>query len=197
MWRSFFYAVGIGLFALGFQTLIVEHVTVPENTKFQKLLKKVFENDKPVAGNVQQGPPQLSAPGANQAAPNWAQQANQASATGQSYGVNTGSRFGPSRFSGPAYGTGYGGPRVNSGFGGGVQGFNAPQYGNSPQYQNQNRTNAQFAGYSSPGSVEPAIKPQLKLQKIVVREWMPWSLLASGAIIFLYTHSHHRRRFDA
>lgn len=196
MWRSFFYAVGIGLFALGLQTLIVEHVTVPQNTKFQKLMKKVFEDDKPIAGNVQPVPPQLSAAGANQAASNWARQASQASGGGQPYGANTGSRFGPSRFSGPAYGTGYGGPRVNSAPGGSAPSFNAPQYGNSPQYQNQNGTNAQLAGFSSPRPVGSVNKPQLKLQKIMIREWMPWSLLASGAIIFLYTRSHHRRRYD-
>ena len=188
MWRSFFYAVGIGLFALGLQTLVVEHVTVPQNTRFQKLLKKIFENDKPFAGNVQPGLQQLSAPGANQVAPNWARQASD-----QSYGVNTGSRFGPSRFAGSAYGTGYGGQRVNSTFGN--AGFNTPQYGNSPQYQNQGQTNAQLAGYSSPGQIGSA-NPQLRVQKIVVREWMPWSLLASGAIIFLYTRSHHQGRND-
>jgi len=209
MWRSFFYAVGIGLFALGLQTLVVEHVTVPKDTKLQKLIRKILEEDKPAVARVQPVQPQVNAPSMNRVAPNWARQAQApnpaANQSNQSYRVNTGSRFGPSRFSGPAYGTGYGGRRVNSASAGrspqnsGPQ-FNAPQFGGSPQ--TPNRTNAQLAGFSNSGNpgntrpTGPAMKRPVKLQKVLIREWMPWSLLASGAIIFLYTHTHQRRSYS-
>ena len=189
MWRSLFYAVGIGLFALGLQTLVLEHVTVTKDTKLQKLIKKILADDKPGFASNQSIPQQYGAPNSNPFARNPATQ-NQAPGGNQSFGFNNGSRFGPSRFSGPAYGTGYGGGRVNS-----SQVANgAPQFGSSSQFQN--RTNAQLVGFNNGTTVGPANGNFPKLQNVMVREWMPWSLLASGAIIFLYTHSHHRRRFD-
>jgi len=193
MWRSLFYAVGIGLFSLGLQTLVVEHVTVPKNTKFQRLMKKVFEDDKSVAVNGQPGSNRVAANQA-QAAPNWGQQAqasNQGPVANQGYAANAGSRFGPSRFSGPAYGTGYGGSRVNAN-----PVRRAPLFGGSQQNPVQNRTNAQFARFGTQQQRAPAVQSPAKLQKVIVREWMPWSLLASGAIVFLYTHTHQRRRYD-
>lgn len=191
MWRSLFYAVGIGLFSLGLQGLVVEHVLVPKDTKLQKLVRKILDDDSPKrqnnvavlpVGNVGSNPQQNYA---------WGSQPRQAAApapTRQSFGANTGSRFGPSRFSGPAYGTGYGGGRVAS----------APQNGAGfGGFQNQNQGNAQLAGYRTSGTTtRPAAQKPIALQKFLVREWMPWSLLASGAIIFLYTHTLHRRRID-
>ncbi|QEG23786.1 hypothetical protein [Mariniblastus fucicola] len=181
MWRSLFYSVGIGLFALGLQALVLDHVLVPKNTKLQKLVKKILSDEKPGAANNQ--PVQQSIAQTN--APNWAgQPQTQSAPANQTWGTNTGSRFGPSRFAGPAYGTGYGGGRVGS-----------AQTGNSPifsGYQNQSAPNAQLAGYRTSEPMTVASKPKTPVQKIQIREWMPWSLLASGAIIFLYTHSHRR-----
>jgi len=195
MWRSLFYSAGIGLFALGLQTLVVEHVTVPKNTKFQKLVRKVFSDDnKPQFAVNQTGQPQLTGLPGNQFGQNFTGQAQapfQRSVANQSFGTNTGSRFGPSRFAGPAYGTGYGGQRVNSASTGGASQFNAPQFGGSQQFQN--RTNAQLTGFST-GPAGPVTNNLPQMQKFVIKEWMPWSLLASGALIFLYTHSHQRRR---
>lgn len=193
MWRSLFYSVGIGLFALGLQSLVIDHVTVPKDTKFQKLIKKILSDDKPGAAGAQAFP-QIAGNASNYGSPatqgnqpNWNRQPQQVQypPTNPSYGVDTGSRFGPSRFSGPAYGTGYGGPRVTS----------APP-ARQPNFagQYQNGTDAQLAAYRAAAPARPAVKKQVSLQKISIREWMPWSLLASGAIIFLYTHTHHRRR---
>jgi len=199
MWRSFFYSIGIGLFVLGLQSLVVDHVTVPKDTKLQKLIKKILSDDKPKVAAAQAIPPAIEIQPAygNQSAygnansygnqPNWNQQNQQAQyrPANQSFGgVNNGSRFGPSRFAGPAYGTGYGGPRVTS----------MPSNQSNFRGQYQNGPNAQLAGYRAPDSARPAVKKQVAIQKVLVREWMPWSLLASGAIIFLYTHTLHRRR---
>lgn len=193
MWRSLFYSIGIGLFALGLQALVVEHVTVSKNTKIQKLLKKVFSDDKPGFASNQGIPGQFNVPNVNQVASGFPPQ-SQVSPNNQSFGVNTGSRFGPSRFSGPAYGTGYGGSRINASQVGNSSQFGSTQFGSTPQFQN--RTNAQLAGFRGSPTVGSAGINQPPIQQIFVREWMPWSLLASGAIIFLYTHTHHRRRFD-
>ena len=190
MWRSLFYSVGIGLFALGLQALVVEHVTVSKNTKIQKLFRKIFD-DKPAVAN-QAFPGQFATPNVNQFGSNVAGQ-SQTPIGNQAYSFNTGSRFGPSRFSGPAYGTGYGGSRINTQLASSPQ-FGSTQFGSTPQLQN--RTNAQLAGFRGGTPAGSAGINQSQLQSIFVREWMPWSLLASGAIIFLYTHTHHRRRFD-
>lgn len=182
MWRSLFYAVGIALFVSGLQGLVVDHVLVPKNTKLQKLIRKILSDDNSaVQKNVAVQP--AVATNSNLQAPLYGQTGTGSQPYG---GVNTGSRFGPSRFSGVAYGTGYGGGRVNS------PGQNAPGFGG---LQNQNQGNAQLAGFRSNGpSASAAPQNPVALQKFVVREWMPWSLLASGAIIFLYTHTIHRRR---
>ena len=185
MWRSLFYSFGIGLFALGLQSLILDHVLVPKNTKIQKLIKKIFDDDSPAVAKVQA--PQQPVNNTRNGSPNWARQA-QAPNSSQSFGTNTGSRFGPSRFSGPAYGTGYGGPRVQSNPMANQRGFSG--------YQNQGRPNGQFVGYRSSSPTVTAAKTPVPMQKIQIREWMPWSLLASGAIIFLYTHTLYRRGFQ-
>jgi hypothetical protein len=197
MWRSFFYAAGIALFFTGLQGLVVEHVLVPKNTKLQRLVRKILDDDNPKAPSRVAVQPVGVAGNANANSPTWSwsnqpqqQTAVPVAATQQparNFGSNVGSRFGPSRFAGPRYGTGYGGARVNS----------TPQT-NSPFSGFQNQTsqpNAQLAGYRPTGTTaKSAQKKPIALQKLIVREWMPWSLLASGAIIFLYTHTLHRRR---
>ena len=176
MWRSLFYSFGIGLFILGLQALVLDYVTVPKNTRLQRVIQKVFSDTAggPQAG-VNGGNPQTVA--GNFGSPNgrFGQQSSQAN------NFNTGSRFGPSRFAGPAYGTGYGGGRVQGQPNNGFQGF-------QPQ-----TVNAQLAGFRTDGSSAGTTQNAPALQKLVIREWMPWSLLASGVIIFLYTHTHQHR----
>jgi hypothetical protein len=48
-----------------------------------------------------------------------------------------------------------------------------------------------YPGYSSTNAVQaPTIKPNRVVQ---TKDWMPWSLLATGTIIVLYTYSLPRR----
>ncbi len=169
MWRSFFYSAGIGLFVLGLQALVIDHVVVPKNTKVQNLIRKILADDKPANGGNMANP-QAVAAASNQAYNNF----------GSRFGA---SRFGPSQYSGSAFGTGYGGQKTSP------QDRPAASSGYQPQ-----GNNAQLAGYQTAGSNAVATKKPSQLQKLQIREWMPWSLLASGAIIFLYTHTHHRRK---
>ena len=110
MWRSFFYAVGIGLFALGLEGLVFDHVLIPKDLKIQRFIKKIASDgpSQPNSGLGVAGPQSVAANGYNQQYP---AQANQ---TSRFAGFDTGSRYGPSRFAGPAYGSGYGGGRVGS-----------------------------------------------------------------------------------
>ena len=186
MWRSFFYAVGIGLFALGLEGLVFDHVLIPKDMKIQKLIKRIV-SDRPAGPNLNAG--------VDQQYPNFDQRANsvptQASQTSRFAGFDSGSRYGPSRFAGPAYGAGYGGGRVGSG--------SIPVSGsNVDNFQGLGQGNAQFAGYQGNRGNETLAGPQRTggLQIFMIREWMPWSLLASGAIIFLYTRTVDRRRSD-
>lgn len=187
MWRSFFYAVGIGLFGLGVQGLVLDQVLVPKDTKLQKLIRKVVSDDGPRLQNLGTASPQSAATGAS-TFPGLNQQSGSLQSQNSRFAnYNSGSRYGPSRFSGPAYGTGYGGGRVGS------SAVNGSNYGNNAQGR---LGNTQLAGYEANrnGQALSGQRAVGGLQNLVIREWMPWSLLASGAIIFLYTRTMDRRR---
>jgi hypothetical protein len=191
MWRSLFYAIGISLFAFGLQALVLDHVIVPKNSRVQNLIRKIMSDDAPrVVSNAVN--PQIVAGGYDlQNGGNWNAQQAPTPQPNQSFGYNSGSRFGPSRFgpsqfSGPAYGTGYGGARIS------------PDQAARRTFNSQptQGTNAQLAGFRAGTTNVSAAQKPVVMQKFEIREWMPWSLLASGAIIFLYTHTVERRRFQ-
>jgi len=97
-------------------------------------------------------------------------------------GYSSQSRFGPSRFAGPANG-GYGGGRI--GYGQNSQ-FGNPQAG---------RISAPSQLASSSTLVRPEFAGRARgpIRQIITKDWMPWSLIAVGAVVFLYTHSSRRR----
>jgi len=169
MWRSLFYAVGIGLFSLGLEGLIFDNVLLHKNSRIQKVVQRVF-SDRPNNGNAfgAQQQPNFGNPSQNQNFPF----GNQSVASNQSRNLfgGGGARVGQN-------------PQNRAGFG------NFSGLGNG---------NTQLAGYSANnGPQGPAFGGNTApLQRFVVRHWMPWSLLASGAIIFLYTHSLDKRRSD-
>ncbi len=192
MWRSFFYAVGIGLFGLGLQTLVVDHFNVPKDTRLQNVIRKILSDENPNANGAGFGA--NAQPGlAIQTSGNPVPFQNNQNGFRPFQGRQTGSRFGPSRFEGPAYGD-YGGARVST-VGTRQPFFSQGNFGNSPAGNTNTGVNAIQAGY--PGSTvqqQSLQKPRTAIQRINVREWMPWSLLAAGAITFLYTHSIGRGR---
>lgn len=183
MWRSFFLAVGIGLMLLGVEALVFERVVVNDSAKLPAFLNGIFEKDVSdsfgLANNVR-GP-------ANSALPNPALRTSNAS-NFQRVPYTSESNFGPSRFSGPQSGN-YGGGRVDLSRSG--INSNNIQTGNAFPVSFGNGGNPAGAGLAvgGPGQV-------LRPKTIVTKDWMPWSLLAAGAIIFLYTSSHGRSRSE-
>jgi|GEM_PF-1092400 len=181
MWRSFFLAVGIGLMVLGVEALIFERVVVNQTAKLPKFLNGLFEkNYWDSLASVNNGPgqanPAFQDPGILK--PN--------TSSFQRVPYSSASRFGPSRFSGPQSG-GYGGPRVDLSRAG--ISTNTAQAANASPVSFTNGAN--FIGSSRDSGIPSPIQGP---RTIVTQDWMPWSLLATGVIIFLYTSSHGRSK---
>jgi hypothetical protein len=164
MWRAFFIAVGFILVIVGLECLVVNRFMVASEARVPEFLAKMMGDDAGVPGT------QLAANQPRNISPNVAppQYFN------QGYGgvPNSASRFGPSRL--------------------------ASKYSNDGGLGSQSRTNypnSQFslAGYGSRnnGPVQSsAISGNSRTVKILrTKEWMPWSLIAAGTIIVLYTKS--------
>lgn len=183
MWRSFFLAVGIGLMLLGVEALVFERVVVNESAKLPKFLNGLFEKD---LSNSFAYTDYL--PGqANQTFPNPAMQ-NANDSNFQRVPYSSESRFGPSRFSGPRSGN-YGGGRID--------------LSRSGMNSNRSQTAEAFPVAFSNGGNRVGTGRDLGIpgeisgpRTIITKDWMPWSLLAAGAIIFLYTSSHGRSRSE-
>jgi len=194
MWRSFFYALSVGLMALGGQALIFERVTLNPEAKIPSFVQRLLQQNG--AG------PNFPNPNNNQYAfGGVGQQSGIPNAVGSNFGQrqdfqpppNLGnsysgqSRFGPSRFVGPATG-GYGGGRV---------GFGQNSLQRNSQF-GQGSTPAQLASLSTPvgngrqSVIGPAGGRGFR-REIITKDWMPWSLMAVGGVIFLYTHTSRRR----
>ena len=181
MWRSLFFALGIALMVLGAEALVFERFVIAPTAHLPKFLNGIYEKGMPDSFALDNGS-QLSPFSAN---------AQAVSANGRSFRLpnysqsSQVSQFGPSRFSGPQNGD-YGGGRVdlsrsglnaNSNQSGGPAAFPI-SFGNDQSIANNAQNN-----FANPVS-----------RTIITKDWMPWSLLAAGAIIFLYTSSHRRHR---
>lgn len=164
---------------LGVEALVFERVVVSETAKLPKFFNGLFEESPaetfavphylPGQADRGQQPPLLQASNAPQF---------------QRVPYSSESRFGPSRFSGPRSGN-YGGPRVDLSRSG--INANSNQTPNAFPVSLPNGANA--AGVT--GDFRPP-GPTAGPKTILTKDWMPWSLLAAGAIIFLYTSSHGR-----
>lgn len=188
MWRSFFLAVGISLMLLGVEALVFERFVVNQTAKLPKFLNGIFEKD--LAGNFARTnnlPGQADPAFRNPTFQNPSFQTSNAS-NFQRVPFSSESRFGPSRFSGPQAGN-YGGGRVDLSRSG--INSNNPQSGAAFPVAFANRANPAVAG-GGIGSFGQTRGPRT----IVTKDWMPWSLLAAGAIIFLYTSSYGRSRSE-
>lgn len=198
MWRSFFYALGVGLMVLGGEALIFERVSLNPDAKLPPFVQRMLQSDgfeDPYRSGSD--PYAFSTPQQAVGMPNAAGQIAPIArpvSSNNSIAYSSQSRFGPSRFAGPANG-GYGGGRIGLG-------QNSPTV--PPQAIRQpgrNSTPAQLASMST--SVGPASyggQPNAGLwgprKDIITKDWMPWSLIAVGAIVFLYTHTSRRRYSD-
>jgi len=178
MWRSLFLAVGIGLMVLGVEALIFERAEINESARLPKILNGLFEKDVPDSLAFGQNVPLQANPALQNPNPSNFQHTPYASE----------SMFGPSRFSGPQAGN-YGGGRVDLSRSG--MSSNNAQPGNAIAVSFANGSNSAVAGGTTrmPSQI-------MRARTIVTKDWMPWSLLAAGAIVFLYTSSHGGSRSD-
>ena len=223
MWRSFFYAVGIGLLMLGGQSLVLDHIVTAKKLSVPPSVKKLLaDQDAPtnsglVIGNNQivttqsgylpnysntRGGAGIPTGGAVNNATQNGFQAQAVARDGFTL-QNNGSRFGPSRFSGPAYGN-YGGGRVQGVAPTGQPAQAIPQSVNAGQrniggnilpanYSNAygNRPAGSYNGSDANVAFNPA-----EQRIIQAKDWMPWCLFAAGTVVLLYTKSWRPRTFD-
>ena len=176
---------------LGGEALIFERVELNPSAKLLQFVDNFFSrssgrvsNPYPFGGAAADNPiaqPRFGDAGFNSNRPQSirsALPAAQASFSGSS-------RFGPSRFAGPARG-GYGGPRTR--FGGNANGDAPRRFASAPVRQaSSNSILAPRAGQSEDGFFSPVVR------ELLIKDWMPWSLIAVGGGIFLYTHTSGRR----
>ena len=184
MWRSFFYALGAFLMTLGVEALVFEQADLNPDTKLPKLLQRLDKSNVPNGYNLPTENYAFAQSGQNSAQP-FSGSLPQFQTNGQNTGLANQpsvfggqSRFGPSRFAGPATG-GYGGARISA---------------NSPISQSSAQTfPGQLAGYAGTGPAGPtsSSRPQFRgeTRTFVTKDWMPWSLIAVGGVIFFYTHN--------
>ena len=194
MWRSFFYALGLGLILLGGEALIFERVELNPRAKLPQFLEYffsrsggVFFNPYPFGGVGPDNAVAQSGFGkagfnSNQPTPSQQLQPFRSTLPAAQASFSEPSRFGPSRFAGSAQG-GYGGPRTR--FGGNVNG-GAGRFPGVPVRQ-VNSGSSPRSGPRGDGFFSPVVR------ELLIKDWMPWSLMAVGGVIFLYTHTTGRR----
>lgn len=167
MWRAFFFAVGTMLIILGVECLVVERFVV-QRARIPAAVAKVLD-----------GTSKKVEPGGNIAQALSPSNQNPGSAS---------SSFGPSRFSDNFSNPGgyYGGvpssrqsSNPNSGFS--LAGFGQQSTGIAPL------TEARRNASQSPSST--------RIRIIQPKDWMPWSLLAAGTLVVLYTNTTSGRGF--
>ena len=178
---------------LGVEALVFERVTINPDAKLpafaQRLLTPAGANanfsqpdfDQYALGGSRQGVgiPNAVGPNASQPSRAFPAQSNASNAYASQ------SRFGPSRFAGP----------VNGGYGGGRIGFGQNSPVGNP-VTDRTSTPTQFASVSTPvGAVHTAARRSPR-KELITKDWMPWSLIAVGAVVFLYTHTSRRRYSD-
>ena len=197
MWRSFFLASGVFSILMGFQTLAVDQFNVVNFRRIPKMVASKalgYINSPGNSQTVGSGLPQVSTNGYS--LPSGSYQPRQPLINQQPYSPYGASAYGPSRYQGTQSGS-----------------FNRFGSNQSSQYQQpqnpfQQRpsTSGQtgLAGYSQPIGLAPGAYAgapprqtganNLAYPRIFkTQDWMPWSLMAVGTIIVLYTS---RRRGD-
>lgn len=173
MWRALFFAVGCMTIFLGLQSLAFEQVQLAPGKDALQIVKRLLREDGARSGAVAVTPARVNS-----------------SVDGQVFRTASDSSFGPSRFS-------------NGGFGGTT--FSAAPYRDLTQNQNNGLAvrsgqsasipRVDLAGYQTRAE---QTRSQQSLGGTVTatagrvirsKDWMPWSLLAIGAVIVLYTRS--------
>jgi len=173
MWRALFFAFGSMTIFLGLQSLAFEQIQLAPGKGALQIVKRLLRDDGGSARSIAAAPGEVDSP-----------------AAGQVFRSASGSSFGPSRF-------------TNGGFGGTT--FSAAPYRDLTQNQNNGLAvrsgqstsipRVDLAGYQT--RAEQASSQQSQFGSVAAtpgrviqsKDWMPWSLLAIGAVIVLYTRS--------
>ena len=160
MWRALFIAVGFILVIVGLECMVVNRFMVAKEARVPEFLTKMMSEDTGFPAT------KLAANQGRNISPNVAPPQNY----NQGYGTGANaSQYGQSRLA-TKYGNG---------------GWFGSQSGNS-------NPNSQFslAGYGSRNTATGGSSANSRAGKILyTQEWMPWSLIAAGTIIVLYTKS--------
>ncbi len=188
MWRSFFFAVGIGLMVLGVEALVFEKIVIDGSAKLPRFFSGLYENG--LADGFETVEIDRRA----------AIDEQRYNSNGFALGTQpqgSGSQFGPSRFSGPQfsgsqYGN-YGGGRVDLSRSGLTQPF-ARLAGN--RNSGPSAYPVSFGNSVDNTGANRIASKTFSPRTVVTKDWMPWSLLAAGAITFLYTSSHRNSYGD-
>lgn len=163
MWRAFFYATGFVLLLLGIESLVFERVQLASGGGMSDFATRMFERASLVSGS---GSSQGVTKASSEAAAN-------------SAGRSARSAFGPSRFA--------------DGFGGNNTFSATPFRSNSSGGVSGQVPRVDLASYASPvPSRATASRRRASGKYVYARDWMPWSLLAVGSIVLLYTRSMTR-----
>jgi hypothetical protein len=167
MWRAFFFAVGTMLIILGLECLVTERFVV-QGARIPGFVAKVLDGASKQPGSGPHG-------------------SNQSPA-------QTASSFGPSRlndnFAGPYQPAGnyYGGVPSSS------QGSNAnPQFSLAGFGKQQSTTAPATPPWQGVGRQPNSGSTRVQSRVIQPKDWMPWSLLAAGSLVVLYTNTTAQR----
>jgi hypothetical protein len=169
MWRSFFLAVGIFIILVGFETMVVDQVVMTNARRIPKIVSATARNM--VTSAAPAGSP------------------SQPMTSGL-----------PNSYQMPTYRPLAGGPAT-----GGQTRYNGTQSATFNRVLDPSSGTAStqpsglgYAGYQKNGNNPvappvasiPAKRPSVRKPRIIqTKDWMPWSLLAAGTIIVLYTQS--------
>ena len=177
MWRAFFYSVGYMTIFVGLQSLAFERVQLAPGKDVLQIVKRSLREDLAGQGAQSAGREGLSPLSSD---PLLARSSNP-----------SGSAFGPSRYSNGGFGGSafsaapYRDLTQNGGLGtGSGQSSGVPRV-DLAGYQSQVRSTGLRQGTAAQGKIKTG-------RVIQTKDWMPWSLLATGAVIVLYTRSFRR-----
>jgi len=166
MWRAFFYAVGTMLVILGVQCVLVGRFQLSNEATIPETAKRFIS-----------GLESSRDPGGQPSNPYSNSPLIENSSANRGFGGRPApsSSYGPSRFEDRYSGN----DRFFSGSGG-----------------QQNRP-MEFANYTTGNNnaANSAVEPRSS-RVISTEDWMPWSLIAAGAIVLIYTHSFQRVSHD-
>ncbi|MDA8563017.1 hypothetical protein N9L06_01050 [Mariniblastus sp.] len=181
MWRALSYAIGSMMILLGVQSLAFEQVQLAPGKDALQIVKRLLRDEGSGSGAVNSG-------GVNSGGVNSVTRPNDGQRVFQSANAST---FAPSRF-------------PNGGFGGttfsaapyrdltqsGGLGIRSGQSTNVPRVDLASFQTGQSETQLSAGSTTLVEKPGRVIRS---KDWMPWSLLAIGSLIVLYTRSFGAR----